>query len=617
MRVRRLEIENFRGIGSGSIDFSPHTLLVGGNNVGKSTICEALDLLLGPERGYRYPVVDEHDFTNGVYRSTSDTSGSPEIRIHAVLTGLSDEEKRVVAWNHLRPWEDRTGTWLDEQPGGLGRVDEEDAEMALPLVFLARYDPDEDSFVGETYFDHPRSDQLDDPSADVKTRMSAGRAVFGRRLKRLCGFVYLRTLRTGSRALSLQRGSLLDTILRLSEEGSAEMWAETLTRLHDLDPAIGDIPQLRSILSQVQAEVSQYIHLAPGTGSTAFFASDLTREHMREVVRLFVASEPSGHPVPFNRQGTGTLNMLVFGLLTMIADLKGKQSVIFAMEEPEIALPPHTQRLATRHVLQEMGQAIVTSHSPYVIEQFEATDIVVLANDGQHMTGTPIDTSLLRSKLYWQARREFAEAILSRAVLVVEGAAEVAAYRAASEVLEKLGQPGYRHIDLAGVSVICAGNDASVPLFAPVFHAMGKRTYGTWDKPKAPLSAEAEDCIRHFDRSWPSTQAGLEDLLVAESPITVQRNYLAAALLRTDYPEKSMKYTAEMSDDAVNTLVRETLKARKGDGYAALLIEQCSACEDVPASIRQVLVTINEDLRPAVDPAPGPEDPEVEHQARP
>lgn len=60
MRVRRLNIANFRGIFHGEVDFAGHTLLVGGNNVGKSTVCEALDLVLGPERLFRRsrPFVD-------------------------------------------------------------------------------------------------------------------------------------------------------------------------------------------------------------------------------------------------------------------------------------------------------------------------------------------------------------------------------------------------------------------------------------------------------------------------------------------------------------------------------------------------------------------------------
>jgi putative ATP-dependent endonuclease of OLD family len=54
-------------------------------------------------------------------------------------------------------------------------------------------------------------------------------------------------------------------------------------------------------------------------------------------VQLFIAAQPSQHLVPHGRLGTGSITLLVFALLTLIAELKDKQSVIFAMEEPEIA----------------------------------------------------------------------------------------------------------------------------------------------------------------------------------------------------------------------------------------------------------------------------------------
>lgn len=78
----KAEIAHFRGVAEGSVDFTRHTLLVGGNNIGKSTVCEALDLVLGPERLFRRPVVDEHDFHCGRYL---DKDGNPiEIRIEAI-----------------------------------------------------------------------------------------------------------------------------------------------------------------------------------------------------------------------------------------------------------------------------------------------------------------------------------------------------------------------------------------------------------------------------------------------------------------------------------------------------------------------------------------------------
>ena len=50
MQVRRVSISNFRGVRSGCVLLDSHSLLVGANAVGKSTVCEALDLVLGLER---------------------------------------------------------------------------------------------------------------------------------------------------------------------------------------------------------------------------------------------------------------------------------------------------------------------------------------------------------------------------------------------------------------------------------------------------------------------------------------------------------------------------------------------------------------------------------------
>jgi putative ATP-dependent endonuclease of OLD family len=67
MKVVRLTIANFSGIKSAELLFDGHTLMVGTNNVGKSTLCEALDLVLGPDRLNRFPPVDEFDFYNAEY----------------------------------------------------------------------------------------------------------------------------------------------------------------------------------------------------------------------------------------------------------------------------------------------------------------------------------------------------------------------------------------------------------------------------------------------------------------------------------------------------------------------------------------------------------------------
>lgn len=595
MRVRRLTISNFRGVSRGVVDFAGHTLLVGGNNVGKSTVCEALDLILGPERLSRRPVIDEHDFHCGLYL---DDDGAPiEIRIEAILVELSEEANRRFG-AHLRRWDDVAGAFVDEAEDGLAKADAEQVVWALPVVFIGRYDRAEDDFVGNTFFDHPQreSDALDE---ELETKLGGGRDRFNRDHKRLCGFVFLRTLRTGSRALSLQRGSLLDTVLKLGGSGATEMWKDTLGRLQGLDPGIGEIEQLKQIRAEVQSRMGRFVNLAGGDESTAFFASDLTREHLREVVRLFIAAQPGQHLVPFNRLGTGSINLLVFALLTFIAELKDKQSVIFAMEEPEIALPPHTQRRVTRFVLREMGQSIVTSHSPYVIEQFDPAQIVIL-DRGQHgeLSGRPIDTQAIKPKTYRTERRQFAEAILSRAVLVVEGSTEASIFPIASSVMEaSLPSDSYMHLDLAGVSIFDAGGDNAVPRHGPIFSALGKIAFGFHDKPNQPFGHDLVAKLATYEQVWESPEKGIENLLIKEIPIAVVRRFLKEVASRSDYPPVGT-YDATAEDGAVAELAIKVLKARKGDahGYAAILIAQCQDANELPATLREILETIHKTL---------------------
>ena len=75
MKVVQLKIGNYRGIQSADLKFDGHALLVGSNNVDKSTICEALDLVLGPDRLNRFPPVEEYDFYNGKYLEPAKTEG--------------------------------------------------------------------------------------------------------------------------------------------------------------------------------------------------------------------------------------------------------------------------------------------------------------------------------------------------------------------------------------------------------------------------------------------------------------------------------------------------------------------------------------------------------------
>lgn len=442
MQVSRLTINNFRGIGEADLDFEGHTLLIGGNNVGKSTICEALELALGPDRQRRFPVVEEFDFYNADYL---DENEEPvEIRIEVLLTDVTPTVERACA-NYLERWNPETRKILGQ--GELDQVDGAGLVWCLRILTIARYNKEEDEFEAATHYA-----KAYEPDEEDDSRVP-------RSVKRTFGFLYLRALRTGSRALSLERGSLLDVILRIQSLQTG-IWEHVRRRLEALDPPIEDgATKLTPVLQTIEARLAEYISIAKPGEATRLFVSQLTREHLRKTLSFFVSVTEDQKPVPFQDVGTGTLNTLVLALLSFIAELK-EENVIFAMEEPEIALAPHTQRRIATYLQTKTTQCFVTSHSPYVIETFDPECIVILGRDNTaSVTGTPITLGAdVKAKTYRRyIRRGFAEAMLGRGVVVAEGITEQLALQAVAEKLEAADEALYP-LDLSGVTIITGRN---------------------------------------------------------------------------------------------------------------------------------------------------------------
>jgi putative ATP-dependent endonuclease of OLD family len=303
----------------------------------------------------------------------------------------------------------------------------------LRLKTIARYDREEDEFEAKTVF------------VDGPARPDGEPAEVPRNIKRLFGFLRLRALRTGTRALSLERGSLLDVILR--QKGiRTGIWESAIRRLRELEPPIDEgSTALAPLLANIEKRVAQYVSVQAEGRATQLFVSQLTREHLRETISFFLKTCGGQEPVPFQEAGTGTLSILVLALLTFIADLK-KDNVIFAMEEPEIALPPHTQRRIANYLLENTTQCLVTSHSPYVIERFDPAQIQVLRKDDNgKLTSIPVPgSSVLKGKTYRKhARRGLAEAMLGRGVIVGEGITEKDALLATAEKMEEAQPENY------------------------------------------------------------------------------------------------------------------------------------------------------------------------------
>lgn len=597
MKIVQVRIENFRGIAQGTVHFDGHSVLVGDNNAGKSTLLEAIDLVLGPERLSRRPVVDEHDFYGGQYLSVE---GQPiPLGVEVIVADLNEVQLRHFR-EHLEWWDTNAKTLLAGPP--VEGTDAAGVEPALRAFFRGAYDAEEDDFLGNTFFALPAPIG----AGEYQTIRAPD--------KRKCGFLYLRTVRTGSRALSLERGSLLDVILRL-QDSPLKMWEELLASLRVLP--VADKPELgvTALLAAVQASVKKFVP-SDWAEDPHMRVSDLTRETLRRTLTVFMgtgAKRPDGrsYAAPYQHQGTGTLNTLVLALLSIIAGLK--QNVIFAMEEPETALPPHTQKRIVNNVREKSAQALFTSHSPYVLEEFEPAQIKVLKRTGGVLTSVPASLPpAIKPKAYKaEFRARFCEALLARYVLIVEGRTEFDALPAAARTLSKTDPQYFKSLEALGVAVIDAKTDSQVAPLGHFFRGLGKTVFAVFDKQDETQLALIRAAV---DYAFESHMKGFESLVLQGTQETAIRRYALGVVADGDWPQHLMAVTPKAESDlaALTNALSQYFTWGKGSGQVADLLASCVSAQEMPQYIPFCLNQIFQVIEP---PPPGSPAPPVEAAA--
>ena len=583
-----------------------HAVLIGDNNSGKTTLLEAIDLVLGPDRLNRQPPIDEHDFFQGKYlvnkytkvtneavldKNTGAESPinqavaaladddtveeNPRIEIEATVIGLNDEQKAAFG-DFIEFWDSDSNSLYEGEKynkANLANIDDEKLTEALRLTFHGWYNQPEDDFEGKTYFTRSLTE-------DERPLL------FLKKHKQICGFLYLRSLRTGSRALSLERGSLLDIVLRLKEV-RPQMWENTISTLNEFDTTQPDIDDLEcgisNVIESINSAVKKYVPKEWGI-DPHLKVSNLTREHLRKVITAFVATGEGSHAAPFYRQGTGTTNMLVLAMLSLIAE--GKQNVIFAMEEPEIAIPPYTQKRIVHEIRKLADQTLFTSHSPYVIEEFEPDEMIVLSRclNGLLNQSSVILPENMKLKFYRQGFRTcFSEGLIARRILIGEGATEVSAFSVVCRRLEELKPNTYSSLEVLGICMIDAGSQNNISKIAKLYRGIGKQVFALCDKQSNKNRKLIESQV---DMLFMHNEKGFEDLVLNNTSEKALKRFASQI-------EWSNHTKAKCQDEtSVHDKLRNYFTRNKYCSIADFLA-QCSEAE-IPEWLRRTCIQLKE-----------------------
>lgn len=402
-----LRIENFRGIRSGTVLFGDHTVLIGPNNSGKTTVVEALALVLGRDRLVR--TLTEHDFFG------SDPQAVNRIKITAAVTGFEPEDFTA----HPEWFGDRRAVpcWFDAQTGDLLPEKTQDRQrLACEIVFAARFDRETLEVETARYFN-------DGNGIDVFAE--EGFVSVPGKLIRDIGFFLVPASRSWDRMLSFN-SELFRRVIRSAGGLPAETILEERDRLRRPQLGLEDDARLRPIVNEVNVEMAALL------GKPTPLRLRLTPTDSAGVLEAVMPHFQTGArtAVPAKREGSGLVSLQSLFLLLHFGQkrIQDGESFLMALEEPELHLPPAVQRRVLSRLQALSTQTIVSTHSPLIAGYCDATSLLVVRNDDGVLTAKPMlaqplgqaATNALR-KLFQINRVETAAAVMSEFVLVPEG----------------------------------------------------------------------------------------------------------------------------------------------------------------------------------------------------
>jgi hypothetical protein len=424
MRISRLRIDGFRGIRSGTLAFGPHAVLVGPNNVGKTTVIEALALLFGRDRLVRN--LTEHDFFGSAPTEQS------RILIVATVTDFAGD---AVSQN--REWfsaERGVEKWLDPQTGTLHAARTAVAtKLAVQLGVAARFNVDTLEVELLRFWVDDEANIGDPFDEDGHVR-----PVRTKTLQEL-GFFLVSATRTWDRWISFSSELFRRLIATVGGVPAAAVRTERDRLRRPADP-LEAATGLAPIVTSVNAELAHLISSAPALRLRV--TSTDSEGVMQAVIPHF--QHEGGPTLPSSRQGSGLASLQSLLLLMQFGAARtgSNQCFVLAVEEPELHVQPAQQKRLVNRLNAVCSQTLMTTHSPTVAAMFPPTNVIFLRNTGGVLSGTPLSGSVLvaptnhQQHLFYGWRDRLVAALMHDYVIVPEGASDSAWFEALETAIE-------------------------------------------------------------------------------------------------------------------------------------------------------------------------------------
>lgn len=421
MEVANLKIENFRGIETLTIDLGPSTVLIGANNVGKTSILRALDFVLGRQAGRGGRISDYDHRREGEDRDLPDGH-----QVTITATFIEGEE----------------GQWDASAARALNDVIQLDDDERRTIVarLSDTYDAKTREFDTEFKFLNLQGDEL------IKTPVRELRSfapAFYLSAERRAGSDFSRGARFWAPFL---RDPMLDDNVRKKLEANLRKVGDEVTE------ASPDLVSLRESLEgtkgMIDLKKDDPVSLEP-------LATRLPELLRRTEVRL---TTPNGASVPLDRHGGGAQNVAVLYLFqaylaaALSSEYEENASPVLALEEPEAHLHPAATSAAWKVLGEMKGQKIVATHSGELLSLVPLSSIRRIARTDAGIEVRRVNAGTLNKdeerKIDFHIRRARGELLFGDVWLLGEGESEYWVLTGAAEALGiNLEQEGVRIVE--------------------------------------------------------------------------------------------------------------------------------------------------------------------------
>lgn len=393
MKIKTIKLHNFRSYKDVTINFDNLTAFVGKNDIGKSTILEALDIFFNESKGV--VKFDESD-RNIEAKDNGDTSLSITVEfcdlpVEVVLdstakTTFQQEymlnksgnleiikcypnntkcEMRILAMQPTMPDGEKLINLTNKDLKALAKAQHIECEntSSNPCLRHAIWDA-----LGNT-------DNMQE--VEIELNSSDGKKIAETLQKLLPSYALFQSDRSNSESdkeiqdplkssvKRMMKGDgiqeQLDEIAKNARKCLEEVANKTIAKLKELDPSLAD--SLKPII--------------PDT-------NQLKWEDVFKNVSITGADN-----IPLNKRGSGVRRMILLSFFRAeaerISNEKGDREIIYAIEEPETSQHGSNQKLlieSLKSLAKSQSQIIITTHSSQLVKNLQFSQVRLVKEDG-------------------------------------------------------------------------------------------------------------------------------------------------------------------------------------------------------------------------------------------